>query len=154
MAKSPGERTGRFLLKGLCERKGNHMSQTEYVSGVCNIGPQEVAIRRKIGWISLAVAVVLLALLIGARVNPLWRFFVFFPAALSATGFIQAHFHFCAGHAHRGIFNFGSLGQSVKIDDPSSKILDKRKGNQIFLYSILIGAAVAVLCVVEGYVVQ
>jgi hypothetical protein len=124
------------------------MASSEYIPGVCNIGPQEVGVRKMVGWISLAIFVVLLALLIWSGANPLWRLFVFFPAMMSASGFLQAHFHFCSGYALRGVFNFGSVGQATKIPDATLKMKDKSKGNSILLYSILIGIAVAIISVV------
>ncbi len=124
------------------------MAQIEYVPGVCNIGPEETARRRKLGWVSVVIALVLLLALVWAGVNPWWRLFVFFPAALSASGFLQAYFHFCSGFARVGVFNFGSIGQMQKIDDEISKTKDKKKGNRITLGAVLIGGVVAIIAVV------
>lgn len=119
----------------------------EYVPGVCNIGPQEIARRRILGWVSLAITIALVLILVLTKVNPWWRLFVFFPAGLSASGFLQARSHFCSGFARVGAYNFGPAGQTTKIEDEESRKKDRRKGNQITLYAALIGAAVAVLCV-------
>jgi hypothetical protein len=124
------------------------MANIEYVAGVCNIGPEEIKRRRNVGWGSLAVAVIILALLVWAGVNPWWRLVVFFPAMLSASGFLQAYFQFCAGFARRGVFNFGTLGQQETISDDASKTKDHRKGNQIGIYAALIGVVVALICVI------
>ena len=124
------------------------MTQTEYVPGVCNIGPEEIARRRNLGWLALAITILLLLTLILTGVNPWWRLFVFFPAAMSASGFLQAYFHFCVGFARIGVFNFGSIGQMQKVDDDLSKKKDKRKGNQITLYAVLIGGVSAIIAVV------
>src|SRR5208283_5375536 len=124
------------------------MTQTEYVPGVCNIGGDETARRRNLGWVALAITVLLLLALILMGANPWWRLFIFFPATMSASGFLQAYFHFCAGFARIGVFNFGSVGQMKKVDDDLSKKKDKRKGNQITLYAVLIGGAIAMLAVV------
>ncbi len=120
----------------------------EYIAGICNIGSVEIARRRNFGWGALIIAVVLLVVLIWTAVNPWWRLFVFFPATMSAAGFLQAHFHFCAGFARRGVYNFGALGQTTKVVDAPSTIKDKSRGNQITLYSVLIGIVVAILCAV------
>ena len=119
---------------------------TEYVSGECNIGTQEVARRRNLGWVSLALTIVVVLILVWTKVNPWWRLFVFFPATLSASGFLQAWFRFCSGFARIGGYNFGPIGQIEKIVDEESKKKDRRKGNQITLYAATIGAVVAVLC--------
>lgn len=123
------------------------MAQIIYTPGVCNIGPEEIARRRNVGWIGFLVAAVLFALLYWTRVDAWWRLFIFFPALLSASGFLQAYFHFCAGFAKRGVFNFGPLGKTQTITDEASKAKDRSRGNKIMLYAALIGAAVAIVCV-------
>jgi len=123
------------------------MAQILYSPGVCNIGPEEIARRRRVGWVGLIVAILLFVALYGADVNPWWRLFIFFPAMFSASGFLQAYFHFCSGFARRGIFNFGAVGKTENVTDGASKALDRRKGSQIASYAALIGAVVAILCV-------
>jgi hypothetical protein len=123
------------------------MAQAQYVPGVCNIGPEEIARRRNLGWIGLVVAIVVFAALLWSGVDAWWRLFVFFPAALSASGFLQAYFQFCTGFARAGIFNFGSLGTQQTVGDDSSKAKDKRQGSRITLYAVLIGFIVALAAV-------
>jgi hypothetical protein len=119
-----------------------------YVAGICNIGPEEIRRRRATGWVGLIVAVIVFAVLFWIGVNPLWRLFVFFPAALSATGFLQAYFQFCTGFARRGIFNFGTAGQTNAVADDTSKAKDRKRGNRITLYAVTIGIVVAIVCVI------
>lgn len=121
------------------------MTQTEYVPGVCNIGPDEIARRRNLGWVALAITLLLLLTLVLTGVNPWWRLFVFFPAAMSASGFLQAYFHFCVGFARIGAFNFGSAGQRHSVPDEFSKTLDRGRGNQLALYAALIGSVIAII---------
>jgi len=119
----------------------------EYIAGVCNIGPQEINRRRRIGWIGLAAALLLFIILVLLTVNPWWRLFIFFPVTLSASGFLQVHFHFCAGFAHKGVFNFGEVGETQQIKADSAKAKDKQKVKQITLYAAFIGTVVALICV-------
>ena len=119
----------------------------EYIPGICNIGPQEVNRRRRIGWIGLAVAFFLFIILVQFNLNPWWRLLIFFPATLSASGFIQAHFHFCAGFARKGVFNFSEIGKTQKIKDEFANAKDKQKGNKITLYAAIIGAIASLICV-------
>jgi hypothetical protein len=119
-----------------------------YVAGVCNIGPEEIARRRNTGWVGLAVAVILAVILIATGVNPLWRAFVFFPAMLSASGFLQAYFGFCTGFARRGIFNFGAPGSVQQVTDATSKQKDRKKGNQLTLWAFVIAIVVTIVCVI------
>jgi hypothetical protein len=123
------------------------MPQIYYTPGVCNIGPEEIRRRRNLGWFGIAVALALFALCYGLGLNPLWRLVIFFPAMLSASGFLQAYFHFCSGFARRGIFNFGAIGHTESVSGEASLAKDRKKGNQIALYSALIGVAVALIAV-------
>jgi len=121
------------------------MAEIIYTPGVCNIGREEISRRMKIGWIGLAVTIVLAGALIATGVGMWWRLFIFLPAALSATGFLQAYFHFCPGFARQGAYNLKSLGSKEPILDEDSKKKDRARGNRITLYSALIGAAVAIV---------
>ncbi len=100
-----------------------------------------------VGWLGLAVTLLLVAILVGTGVNPWWRLLVFFPATLSASGFIQARLHFCAGFARLGIYNFSAVGQKHAVPDETSNAKDKKRGNQIMIYAMLFGVAVAIACV-------
>jgi hypothetical protein len=119
----------------------------DYIPGVCNIGPQETSRRKRIGWIGLAIALLLFISIGEVTGNPWLRLLIFFPLTLSASGFLQAHFHFCAGYARKGVFNFGEIGKTHEITDDSARAKDKQKGNKITLYAALIGAIVALICV-------
>lgn len=122
------------------------MNPSHYIPGVCNIGEAEIAQRKRIGWIGLAVTAVLWALL--AYFNaPAWsRLVIFFPAAMSATGFIQGFSHFCAGFGMRGVFNFGTeLYKTDTVSQAEYRAKDKHKARLIFAYSILVGILVAVI---------
>jgi hypothetical protein len=119
----------------------------EYIPGVCNIGPQEINRRRRVGWIGLAVALLVFIILAVMNVNHWWRLLIFFPATFSASGFLQAHFHFCAGFARKGVFNFGEIGKIQDVTDDSAKAKDKQKGKQITLYAAFIGAIIAIICI-------
>lgn len=126
------------------------MTQTEYVPGVCNIGPAEIARRRQGGWIGLAVTVVLFAALLLSDLSPWWRLILVLPAAASASGFLQAQMRFCFGFSRAGVFNFGELGEEKWVTDSEALAADRRKGNQLALYSALVGVVVATVAVLIG----
>jgi len=116
-----------------------------YSPGVCNIGSAEIGRRRMAGHLGLAVSAAVLAalVLVGA---PHWmRLILFLPAGASASGYLQAWFHFCAGFGSRGVFNFGPLGTVQEVADPEAKARDRARSMQIGIGSLAIGAAVAVL---------
>lgn len=118
-----------------------------YQPGVCNIGPAEIARRRRVGHIGVGVTVALLVGLIALHAPPLARLIVALPAAMAATGYLQARLHFCAGFGSRGVFNFGELGRVVEVVDPAARARDRRRSMQVGLASVAIGVAVGVLAV-------
>jgi len=120
-------------------------ARNEYVPGICNIGPAEIRKRRQSGWFGLAATVVLWGAFFLFRVPAPWRLFLFVPAMVGAVGFFQAAFHFCAGFAILGVFNFGSeVGKTDTVEQAEFRVKDRRKAGIIALYSALVGVAIAV----------
>jgi hypothetical protein len=118
-----------------------------YRPGVCNIGPAEIARRRRSGHIGLAITLVVLAILIAAHVPPIFRLIVGLPAAGAAAGYLQAAFKFCMGFASRGIFNFGQLGETHEVVDAEAHARDRSRANQVLLGALAVGIVVAILAV-------
>jgi hypothetical protein len=119
----------------------------DYQPGVCNIGPAEIARRRRAGHVGLIASIVLLALLVAVGAPPIARLLLVIPVAVSASGYLQAYLKFCAGFGSRGIYNFGEVGTTDKVADATAKALDKAKANRIGLASFAIGLAVAIVAV-------
>ena len=118
----------------------------EYIPGVCNIGAEERKRRVRSGWTGLLATVVLEGLFLVFRVGAPWRLFLFLPATLGATGFLQAAFHFCAAFGYKGVFNFGpDVGKTDTVEQAEFSRKDRAKALQIVSYSSLIGIVVAVL---------
>jgi hypothetical protein len=122
------------------------MMNDKYIPGVCNIGPAEIKRRMRGGWFELGVTILLWLAFLVFHVPAGWRLTLFFPAFLSAEGFLQAAFHFCAGFGTRGLFNFGTeVGKTETVQQAEFRRKDKNKALLISLYSALIGIAVAAL---------
>jgi hypothetical protein len=120
-------------------------AMSTYTPGVCNIGPAEIRKRRQAGWLGLGATILLWAIFFIFRVAAPWRLLLFFPAAMGATGFLQAALHFCAGFGMRGVFNFRSeVGQTDTVEQAEFRLKDRRKASLIGLYSVLAGAVVAI----------
>jgi hypothetical protein len=118
-----------------------------YEPGVCNIGPEEIARRRRSGHVALVLSVVVLAalLIVGA---PAWtRLILVLTAGGSASGYLQAWFHFCAGFGSAGVYNFGPVGTVEHIDDAQARSRDRRRSIEIAVASLAIGVVVAVAAV-------
>lgn len=126
---------------------GAPTSREAYQPGICNIGPAEIARRRRAGHVGLGAAIVLLAGLVAVGAPALSRLLVALPAAIAASGYLQARFRFCAGFGSRGVYNFGELGQTVQVEDAEARRRDRARSNQIGLASLAIGVAVGVVAV-------
>ncbi len=118
-----------------------------YQPGTCNIGPAEIARRRRAGHVGLGAAIVLLAGLVAIGAPPPVRLLVALPAAAAASGYLQARFRFCAGFGSRGIYNFGELGQTLQVEDVEARRRDRARATQIGLASVAIGVAVGLVAV-------
>jgi hypothetical protein len=120
---------------------------SSYQPGFCNIGPAEIARRRRAGHVGFLATVVLLGVLLAIGAPPLARLLVALPAAGSASGYLQAWLKFCAGFGSRGIFNFGPLGQVDQVVNADARARDRVRAYQIGLASLGMGVAVAVATV-------
>jgi len=116
-----------------------------YTPGVCNIGPAEIARRRMVGWIGLVITVVFLAALFYFKSSSLLRLIVVLPAFVSASGFLQAYFHFCSGFAQEGVFNLGEIGTTQKVTDAAAKAKDAKRGRNIMLYAFAMAIIFALI---------
>lgn len=114
-----------------------------YAAGACNIGPAEIARRRRSGHVGAALTVGLLAVLLVLDAPPLARLLLAVPAAMAAIGYLQAYLRFCAAYGFWGAFNFGELGRRQAVADPESLARDRRRALQIALGGMGIGLVVA-----------
>jgi len=117
--------------------------QNKYIPGVCNIGPAEIKKRKQAGWMGLIATVALWAVFVWFSVAPAWRLLLFFPAMLSATGFLQAYMHFCAYFGFASLFNFGDVGKTDSVQQAEFRAKDRHKAWQIIIYSVLIGLTIS-----------
>lgn len=120
-------------------------TQNEYIPGVCNIGPAETKRRMVAGWIGLIITVLLWAASVLFNIPAVFRLIVFFPSMLSAVGFIQARMHFCTHFGFSGLFNFGKVGKTEKVDKVEFRALDRKKAWMIIAYSVIAALAVAII---------
>ncbi len=104
---------------------------SDYRPGVCNIGPAEIARRRRSGHVGLVAAAVLFAILVAIDAPPLARLLVAAPAVIAASGYLQAWLKFCAGFGSAGIFNFGDVGTTETVADAAARRADRRRALRI-----------------------
>jgi hypothetical protein len=91
--------------------------------------------------------VVLLAILVAIGAPPIARLLLAIPAAVAASGYLQARAKFCAGFGSRGVFNFGDVGTTQHVDDAEARSLDRRRSVQLGLTAFAIGLGVAIVAV-------
>ncbi|HWY79771.1 MAG TPA: hypothetical protein VNW29_05445 [Candidatus Sulfotelmatobacter sp.] len=116
---------------------------TEYMPGLCNIGPEEIKKRRQLGIVGLVISLIFFVLLIALKTNLAWRLLIFFPVFFAATGFLQARMHFCAGYGLRGLYNMSKrVGNTDSVEQSEFRKKDKQKAVQITIWAVLIGLIV------------
>jgi hypothetical protein len=116
-----------------------------YQPGVCNIGPAEVRRRRRIGYLGIAGAVALGAVLLAADAPAALRLAVAAPATAGLSGLVQAHLRFCAGFGMAGLRNFGQLGQQEAVDDAGARSADRRRALRIHAATAAGGLLIGVI---------
>jgi hypothetical protein len=120
----------------------------QYIPGTCNIGPEEIALRRRAGHVGLAVTAALGAALFRSDLHPVWRLTLALPAAGAASGYLQARQRFCANYGFRGLYNFEARGHEQPVAGAGDA--DRRRSLQIAGASAAIGAGVALVAVAVG----
>ncbi len=120
------------------------MGSAQYIPGVCNIGPAEIALRKRIGWVGLAVTALLWALFAYGDAGRNWFVLLFFPSGISAVGFIQGKMRFCAAFGWQSVFNVGpEVGKTDTVTQAEFRAQDRKKAWRIVAYSMLVGFAVS-----------
>jgi hypothetical protein len=117
----------------------------DYRPGVCNIGPAEIGRRRRTGVIGTIATIVLLAILVAAHAPTPLRLLLFVPAAVAASGFLQAWLRFCAGFGWLGVFNFGDVGRTETVADERARLRDRLMAGKIGLAAAAVGAFAAIV---------
>ena len=123
------------------------MTAAQYVPGSCNIGPEEIALRRRAGHVGLAVTAALGAALLRSDLHPAWRLALALPAAGAASGYLQARQRFCANYGWRGLYNFNARGQEQPVAIAEAQEEDRRRALQISATSAAIGLGAALVAV-------
>lgn len=117
----------------------------QYVPGSCNIGPAEIALRRRAGHAGLVVTAALGAALLRSDLPRAWRLTLAVPAAGAASGYLQAHERFCADFGWRGVYNFDRRGREQPVAGDNALAQDRRKAMRIAAASAAIGVGVALV---------
>lgn len=114
----------------------------------CNIGPAELARRRRSATWATALAIVAVGALIAIGAPPLARL-AFLPLAVAtAVTWLQVIRRFCVAFGAAGIRNFGSLGSVDRIENAAERSADRRVAMRMILEGVLYGAVATAILVI------
>ena len=106
----------------------------------CNIGPAEIARRRRSAIVFTAVAVLVAVGLFALDVPAVGRLALFPFAAGAAVNWAQVVHRFCVAYGAFGIENLGALGEEHRVD-PAQRAADRRRVVQLVIEGSFVGAA-------------
>lgn len=119
-----------------------------YRPASCNIGPAEIAARRRSGHVGVVASIVLLGVLVSTDAAPIWRLLVALPAAGAAGGYLQAAMRFCAAYGWAGVFNLSDrLRDTERVADAEARRADRSKALRIGALSGLAGLTAGIAAV-------
>ncbi|MFI5260955.1 MAG: hypothetical protein ACHQZR_00205 [Candidatus Limnocylindrales bacterium] len=113
-----------------------------YEPGVCNIGPAEIARRRRGAWAATIVTLVLAIAVFALGWPPPARVVIALPAAAAIVSWLQVVLHFCVGFARLGVFNFGAVGPMERVVDPAARRADQRRAASMIVVALVGGLAI------------
>jgi len=108
----------------------------------CNIGPAEIARRRRFAIASTVGASAVAVVLVFAGAPPLIRLLFWPVAAGVAVAWLQVVRRFCVAFGALGLENFGRLGSQSAVER-SIRAADRRRALQLIAEGALIGLAIA-----------
>lgn len=124
------------------------MNETkDYIPGICNINQDEIAYRRKAGYISLLILMVV-AVLLFAFDAPNWlRVVLFVPFFLTIISFLQAKKKFCVSYGASGKQNASEGSKTASQVSEREAATDKKRARQLNLQAAGVAAVLTLLAV-------
>ena len=116
-----------------------------YQPGVCNIGPAEIARRRRSAIAATAITLLVAAGMLLARWPDVTRLALLPFAAGTAVAWLQVTRRFCVAFGSAGILNFGDLGTTVNVEDGEARAADRRTALRMILEGLVCGGVVTLL---------
>ena len=107
--------------------------------GACNIGPAEIARRRRSAVFVTGVAVIAAAILVLGGGPPIVRLAIFPLAAAAAVAWLQVIRRFCVAFGTVGVRNFGSLGSTERLDDPAERTMHRNMALRMIVEGVAYG---------------
>jgi hypothetical protein len=107
----------------------------------CNIGPDEIARRRRSAIMVSGATAVIAAILVGLDAPVPVRVLLWPVATAAAVTWLQVAHRFCVAFGALGLENFGRLGEERSVD-PHVRAADRWRAVQLILEGGLIGLIV------------
>lgn len=113
-----------------------------YIPGQCNIGPEEIYRRRRIGYLGLAGMAIFIIIDLNFQLPQMWKFVLFAPTVYALSGFLQARNKFCFVYGFMGLSSISGRRNFAKSKDNLQLRKDRTKAlllvAQVFFGSLLI----------------
>ena len=112
----------------------------------CNIGPEEIARRRRSAIPMTVVTAIAAVALVALHAHAPVRLLMWPIATAAAVTWLQVVHRFCVAFGALGLENFGRLGQQGQVD-PAIRAADRRRALQLILEGALIGLIVTLVVI-------
>jgi hypothetical protein len=117
----------------------SYVMDDAYRAGACNIGPAEIARRRRSALGLTVVALVALVALVTTGAPVLARVLLLPLAAGAGIAWLQVLRRFCVAFGAVGIRNFGALGTQETVGDLAARAADRRTAIRLIVEGSLYG---------------
>jgi len=97
------------------------LDKEAYIPGQCNIGPEEIRKRQRLGYIGLAMMIVFIILAETYHVQQIWKLALFAPTVYALSGFVQARYKFCFVFGFFGLLSMTGKRSRIKDADQLTK---------------------------------
>ena len=123
----------------------NENLSSEYISGVCNIGPAEIRKRRTVAIVGFFLILVGIASIHQRHTSHLARISIFLPAIIFSIGFVQSRKMFCLAFGFMGTFNFGKSRDLARVASPEDRARDRKTALSILAESAAIAVVITAI---------
>ncbi len=123
----------------------NATEENTYSPGSCNIGPEEVKRRYRIGFTGLALMAVYVLCVEWLDLQRIVKLGLFFPAFYAVSGFLQAVRRFCFVYGWKGV---ASLGGRRKFKHVTDEVYLRQDRNMAITFVVIVTLGSVILTVV------
>ena len=112
-------------------------ANSEYQPGICNIGPYEIAKRRRNFYYSLFGTFIVLLLIIEGSFGNILKMLLFIPLLITSVNYLQVRNKFCVFFGYASIVNLGNKESRQKIRNGEAHPKDIKKVRIMFGQAII-----------------